>query len=98
MDERVGLGFEDGLAHGARVEQVERERLGSERPHTFAVSGRPEGADRLVASLYQLSNEPASDRAACPGDEDSHRVLLSRLVTSPVSRGSVGMTRRNGGT
>jgi hypothetical protein len=29
MDDRVGLRFEDGLAHGARIEQIKRDRSGS---------------------------------------------------------------------
>jgi hypothetical protein len=32
MDDRVGLGFQDGLAHGACVEQIERDRLRPEHP------------------------------------------------------------------
>ena len=35
MDDRLGLGSEDGLANGMRVEQVERDRLGPERPYAF---------------------------------------------------------------
>jgi hypothetical protein len=77
MDDRVGLGFEHGLAHGARVEQIERDRLRPERPYTFGVSGRSRGADHLVPSIDQLRNEPASDRTARSCYEDAHRVLLS---------------------
>jgi hypothetical protein len=77
VDDRVGLGFEDGLAHGASVEQVERNRFGSERAQTLGVSRRPERADHLVALIDQLRNEPGADRTARPGNEDSHCVLLS---------------------
>ena len=76
MDDRVGLGFEDGLAHGARVEQVEHDRLRPERPYAFGVLGRRGGADHLVPSLDQLGDEPGSDRTARSCNEDSHRVLL----------------------
>lgn len=73
VDDRVGLGFEDGLAHGARVEQIERDRLRPERPDTFGVSRRPGGADHLVSSIDQLRNEPGADRTARAYDEDLHR-------------------------
>ena len=76
MDDRVGRGSEDGLAHSACVEQIERDRLRPERPYTLVVAGRPEAADDLVTSLDQLRNEPGTDRTACSCDEDSHRVLL----------------------
>src|SRR6266542_6268125 len=81
VDDRVGLGFEHGLAHGARVEQVERDRLRPERPYTLGVSRRPEGADHLVPPVDQLRNEPAADRTARPSDEDSHVVLLRVVIT-----------------
>jgi hypothetical protein len=94
MDDRVGPAFEHGLANGARVEQVEGDRLPAECPYTLGVSGRPRGADHLVPALDQLSDEPASDRAARSCDEDSHRVLLFGIgVTSPASGGSTCMTR-----
>ncbi len=32
VDDRLGLGFQDGRAHGARVKQVERDRFRPERP------------------------------------------------------------------
>jgi hypothetical protein len=94
VDDRVGLGLEHGLAHRARVEQIERDRLRPERLHAFAVSGRPERADHLVPSVDQLRDEPGADRAARSCYEDSHRCLL---VTSAGFQGSTCMTRRDEG-
>ena len=54
MDDRLGRGLEHRLAHGARVEQIERDRLAPERPQTFGVARRPVGADHLVPSFDQL--------------------------------------------
>jgi hypothetical protein len=64
MDDRVGRGGEDGLAHGPRIEQIERQRLRPERPYTLRVAGRPVGADHLVASIGQLGDKPGADGAA----------------------------------
>jgi hypothetical protein len=74
MDDRLGLGLEDGLAHGTRVEQVERDRLRPERPYPLGVSTRPRGADHLVAPINELRNEPGADRTARSRYEDSHDV------------------------
>ena len=74
MDDRVGLGLEDGLAHGARVEQIERDRLRPERPYPLGGSARPRGADHLVAPIKELGNEPGADRTARSRYEDSHDV------------------------
>jgi len=96
VDDRVGFGFEDGLAHGARVEQIERDRLRPEHPYTLGVSRRVEGADHLVTSIHELRNEPGADSTARARNEDSHRVLLSVpgwragcFVTSVVFCGSL---------
>jgi hypothetical protein len=35
------------------------------------------GADDFVPGIDQLRNEAGADRTARPGEEDSHRVLLS---------------------
>ena len=96
MDDRLGPGFEYGLADGAGVEQIERDRLRPERPDPLSVGGRPEGADHLVTSIDELRNDPGADRTARPSDEDSHRVLLFgigvNVVTSAGFRGSLLMT------
>src|SRR6266508_3460126 len=81
VDDRLGPGFEHSLAHCARVEQIERDRLRPERPYTLSVSRRPEGADHRVPPVDQLRNEPAADRTARPSDEDSHVVLLRVVIT-----------------
>jgi hypothetical protein len=73
MDDRVRLGFENSLAHRARVEQIERDRLRAERAYAFRALTRRGGADHLVPAFDQLRNEPASYCAARPCDEDSHR-------------------------
>jgi hypothetical protein len=39
MGYRVGLALEDGLAHGARIEQIERDRLRPKRAYRSAFSG-----------------------------------------------------------
>ena len=96
VDDRVGLGLEDGLAHGARVEQIERDRLRPERPHALGVAGRPGGADHLVPSIDQLGDEPGADRTARSCDEDSHRCSPSRSHRLGF-RGSTAMTQRDGG-
>jgi hypothetical protein len=77
MDDRVGLRREHRTAHGGRVEEVERDRLGAERAYAFSTLGRGGRADHVVSSLDQLGNEPGANRAARSGYEDSHRILLS---------------------
>jgi hypothetical protein len=77
MDDRVGLGVENGLTFGARVEQIELDWRGPEGADTFSTVGGVMGADHLVSGINQLGNKSAADRAACPHDKDSHRVLLS---------------------
>jgi hypothetical protein len=76
---RLALGLENGLAHGGRVEQLERYRLGPELAYTLGLGGRSGGADHLVPSIDQLGDEAGADRTARPDDEDSHRVLPSGL-------------------
>jgi len=39
VDDRLGLGSEDGLANSTRVEQVERHRLCPERSHALGAAG-----------------------------------------------------------
>jgi hypothetical protein len=62
VDDRVGLGSADCLANGPCIEYVEHDRLGAKCPKSFRVVLRPRGADDLVASMYQLRNEPHADR------------------------------------
>jgi hypothetical protein len=80
VDDRVWFGVEHGLAHGACVEQIERDRPGPERPYTFGVSRRSGGADYLLPSTDQLRNEPSADRTARAYNEDSHVALLLVVV------------------
>ena len=80
MDDRVGLGGGNRLAHCVGIERVEHDRLGPEPAQLFCLAGRAGAADHVVAALDQLGNEPMADHAACSYHEDSHRVLLS--VTS----------------
>jgi len=91
VDDRVRLGLEHRPAHGRTIEQIERDRLGAERPQAFRFFGRPRGADHLVASPNQLGNEPGADRTARSCNEDSHRVLLLVCHIAPIS-GSTAMT------
>jgi hypothetical protein len=77
VDDGLGLALEDGLADGGRVKQIELHRLGAERPYAVGVSGRVEGADHLVPSIDQLGDKPGADSTACPGDENSHCLVLS---------------------
>jgi hypothetical protein len=84
---RFGLGFQDGPAHGGRVEQIELERLGPECPYALGTAGRGERTDHFVSSIDQLGNESRPDRTAGSGKEDSHRALLSGCCHSdPISR------------
>src|SRR5262249_21590981 len=83
VNDRLGLGFEDGLANGARVEQIERDRLRAERPDTLAATWRPEGADDLVPLIDQLRDEPGADGTARPGNENSHDDSLLAGGLSP---------------
>jgi hypothetical protein len=39
VHDRIGLGSEDGLANGTRVEQVKRDRLGTERSQALGAGG-----------------------------------------------------------
>ena len=88
VDDCLGLGFENRLAHRAGREQVERDRLRAERPDTLTVSRRSERADHLVASIDQLGNEPGADRTARACNEDSHRELL---LVGPIPRDLGGL-------
>ena len=86
VDDRVRRGLEHGPAHGRAIEQIERDRLGAERPEVLRLLGRPRGADHLVASLDELGDQPGADRTARSCNEYSHWVAPS--VTSPrVGRG-----------
>ena len=76
VDDRVRLGLEHGPAHGRAIEQIERDRLGAERPYVFRFLGRRRGADHLMASVDELGDQPGADRTARSCNEDSHRVLL----------------------
>src|SRR4051794_36856175 len=76
MDDRFRLRLEDGMAHGARVEQVERDRLRAERAHGGGASRRVERAGHLVPSIDQLGHEAAADGTGRAHHEDSHRILL----------------------
>src|SRR4029077_5028295 len=58
-----------------RVEQVQRDRLGAQRPYPVGVARRPMSADYLVPVLDELGNEPGADRTGLPHDEDSHSAL-----------------------
>src|SRR5258708_1601143 len=68
VDDSLGPDFEDGLADGARVKQVERYRLRPERPDTLVVARRPESADHLVTSINELRHQPDAYRTARPSD------------------------------
>jgi hypothetical protein len=81
VDDRVRLGLVDGPADRARVEQVQRDRLGPELTYPAGVSRRPMSADHLVPVLDELRDEPDADRTGRPRDEDSHRAL-----SRPVDR------------
>jgi hypothetical protein len=80
VDDRLRLGCEQGLAHGARVEQIEHDRLRSERAYALGPFRRRCGADDLVPPVEQLWHESGADRAARSDHEDSH--LCSPSVTS----------------
>jgi len=72
VDDRVRFRLQDRLSYGARVEQIERDRLRPERPQTLGAGGRVVGADHIVPCVDQLGYEPGSDRTAGSCYEDSH--------------------------
>jgi hypothetical protein len=76
VNDRIGLGTQNGLADGPGVEQVELDRLRTERPDPIGTTGRVVGPDDLVSALDELREQPAADRTAGTCDKDSHRVLL----------------------
>src|SRR5215472_3267169 len=76
MDDGVGRGLEDRLAHSERVEQVEGDWFRPQRPDPFGAVGRPVAPDHLVSRFNELRNEARADRPARSCDKDSHRVLL----------------------
>jgi hypothetical protein len=80
VDDRVGCGFEYRFANGARVEEVERDRLGAERADSCAVPGGLVGADHLVAALDELCHEPGAERAARSCYEDSHGLSFRHIA------------------
>src|SRR5215216_953331 len=69
-----GAVFEHGPAHGEPVEQIDGERIRTERSQALRAPRRPERPDHLVPSLDQLRNEPGADCTARTCDEDSHRL------------------------
>jgi hypothetical protein len=73
MGNRLGLRLEHGLADRTSVEQIERDRLGAERPQVVCARRRYVGADHLVASVDQLRDESGADRTARSCDEYTHR-------------------------
>jgi hypothetical protein len=73
VHDRLGLGLEHGLAHRARVEQVEPDRLRAEPAQQLAARAGAVRPDDVMAFVDQLGNEPAADRAARAGDEYAHR-------------------------
>src|SRR5262249_29923733 len=77
MHDRIRPAAQHGRAHGPRVQQVEPDRFGAERLHQLRAGRRVVGADHFVPGVDQLRYETASQRAAGPGNEDSHRVFLS---------------------
>jgi hypothetical protein len=83
VDDRVGLGFEDRPADGVRVEDVEGDRLGAQRPEPVTVG--PVGADHLVPAIDELSDEPGADGAARSCYEHSHRAVSFR--SGHIARG-----------
>jgi hypothetical protein len=89
VDDRVWVSFEDGLAHGFPIEEVEGDCFGAERREPRRLLARPCSAEHLVPCVYELNNESGADRAARACDEDSH---LDLLVTSGRFQGSTGKT------
>jgi hypothetical protein len=73
VDDRLRLGPGDGVADGCRVEPVDRDRLGAQRPqllHLLPASRR--GRDPMAAH-DQLGHEAGADRSRRTCNEDSHR-------------------------
>ena len=69
MDDDVGPGGEDGLAHGGGVERVEHDGLRAQRPDVVrAAAGGP---DDVVAALHELRCQTAAQGAGGAGEEDA---------------------------
>jgi hypothetical protein len=58
-----------GLAYGGRVERVEDDGLGAERPHDVGIRAR--GAGHVVPAGEELRDEAAAERAGRAGEEDA---------------------------
>src|SRR5215469_17536204 len=84
------------LPHRALVEHVELDRLGTEGSDPLVVPGRPEGPDDLVPAGDELRNEPGTNGAARPSDEDSHDVLPRGTGDWPRQRGPKARPGRTG--
>ena len=95
VDDRVRRGSEDDGAHGARVEQVELDGHRAEGADAIGVGRVAVRADDLVPVVDELCDEPAPDRAAGAGDENSHGGLLRLCHIARVRRvHPVDTTRR----
>ena len=92
MDDRPGADGEDGQAYRARVEQVEQDRLGAERPDPPGVPGRGERADHFVSPIGQLGDEPGADRTAGPDEHDAHDLTPSFPAFACVFAGHISDT------
>ena len=96
MDDRIGRGLEDRLAHGVRVEQVERDRLCPERSTRAAFAGDLEvpmtSWPRSIG--WGTSRVPMAPLA--PTTKTLMVLPFFGSVTSPGLRGSSGYdpTRR----
>ena len=57
VDDRFGSDGRHGLLHGARVEQVEHDRLGAQGSQAVGLRRRAGAADDVVAALDELRDE-----------------------------------------
>jgi hypothetical protein len=79
IDHGIGSRGRDRGHRGRGVQDVQGDRLGTERPQRLGLGRRARAADDLMPSLAQLRNDPGADRAAGSYHQDSHDLLLHRL-------------------
>ncbi len=68
VDDDVRFRPSDRLAHLERVQSIEQDRLGSERPQARGLVGAACGGDDVVSVCGELRHEPLPDRTCRAGE------------------------------
>jgi hypothetical protein len=74
MNDRLGPHRLDGARDGRRVETVEHDRLGTQRAQCVGLARRSRAGDHLMSGTDEHRNQPLTDSATRPRDENSHDV------------------------